>query len=68
MILPNKVNPPEQPQPRLYRLWLFCAVFLLFSSESLLQTTFPAPNEPHYLTKARAAADPDWCSRDFFLT
>lgn len=68
MILPNKVHPPEQPQPRLYRLWLFCAVFLLFTSDSLLRTTFPAINEPHYLAKARAVADPDWCSRDFFLT
>lgn len=28
----------------------------------------PDTNEAHYLTKARHAADPSWCSDDFFLS
>jgi hypothetical protein len=49
-------------------LWssLFTAVFFL--GISLLSSTIPGVNEPHYLAKARAFDDPSWCSRDFFLT
>ncbi|MEP3477865.1 MAG: DUF6798 domain-containing protein [Fuerstiella sp.] len=34
---------------------------------SFLVAPIPGTNEPHYLSKARAAADPDWCVNDFFL-
>ncbi|APZ92727.1 DUF6798 domain-containing protein [Fuerstiella marisgermanici] len=39
----------------------------IFVAVSLWQTPLPGINEPHYLTKARAFADPGWCERDFFL-
>lgn len=34
---------------------------------SFFVAPIPGTNEPHYLSKARAAADPDWCVNDFFL-
>ena len=39
----------------------------IFVGFSLLNSPVPGVNEPHYLCKARAFTDPDWCSRDFFL-
>ncbi|HCP13006.1 MAG TPA: hypothetical protein DIT89_11795, partial [Planctomycetaceae bacterium] len=42
-------------------------VWLFFTAISFLIAPLPAVNEPHYLCKARALADPAWCSRDFFL-
>ncbi len=55
------------PQSLRRWLWSFCAIWFIFAAVVLLRTPLPGPNEPHYLTKARAALDPDWCSRDFFL-
>lgn len=43
------------------------AVSLVFLGASLIQVPVPGINEPHYLTKSRAFADPEWCARDFFL-
>jgi hypothetical protein len=40
----------------------------LFLGVSMLSSSVPGVNEPHYLTKSRAFDDPAWCSRDFFLT
>lgn len=42
-------------------------VSAVFVSVSFLGAPLPGLNEPHYLTKARAAADPTWCRGDFFL-
>ena len=43
------------------------AVTAVFLCVSLLSMPVPGVNEPHYLCKARSFADPEWCSRDFFL-
>jgi hypothetical protein len=43
-------------------------IFVLFAAVSFLSSPIPGVNEPHYLTKARAFAEPDWCARDFFLS
>lgn len=43
------------------------AVFGSFLGYSLIQAPIPAPNEPHYLTKAKHYWDPDFCPGDFFL-
>ena len=45
--------------------WL--AVSAFFAIWSLLHVAVPGVNEPHYLGKARAFSDPDWCAGDFFL-
>jgi len=39
----------------------------MFGAYSLLHVAVPGVNEPHYLGKARAAWDPEWCRHDFFL-
>lgn len=59
-----------RPQAESLRIRLWSALFiaLLFGAVSLLNSAVPGVNEPHYLTKARAFDDPQWCSRDFFLT
>jgi hypothetical protein len=44
------------------------SIFVLFAAVSFLSSPIPGVNEPHYLTKARAFAEPDWCARDFFLS
>ncbi|MEZ6060372.1 MAG: DUF6798 domain-containing protein [Planctomycetaceae bacterium] len=49
------------------RLAIVAAVTAVFLGVSLLSVPVPGVNEPHYLCKARAFADPNWCSRDFFL-
>lgn len=43
------------------------AVAVIFAGFSLLHVPIPGVNEPHYLCKARATWDPDWCAGDFFL-
>ena len=53
---------PEQPG-----LLTIVIVAAFFTAWSLLHVPIPGVNEPHYLCKARAAADPAWCARDFFL-
>ena len=50
-------------------MWLSGIVIAsVFLGVSLLSSPIPGINEPHYLCKARAFDDPEWCSRDFFLT
>ena len=43
------------------------AVGAVFIAWSLMNVPVPGVNEPHYLTKARHFADPNWCAEDFFL-
>ena len=43
------------------------AVAAVFVTYSLIVVPPPGVNEPHYLTKARSFADPEWCGKDFFL-
>ncbi|MFN9719539.1 MAG: DUF6798 domain-containing protein [Planctomycetota bacterium] len=50
------------------RLCSFCIIAVLFLSAALLNNSVPGVGEPHYLSKAKAFAQPDWCSRDFFLS
>ena len=57
----------ERPQRRSAALWPIFFVWLLFSGVSLLGTSVPGVNEPHYVCKARSLVIPDWCERDFFL-
>ncbi|MEZ6130637.1 MAG: DUF6798 domain-containing protein [Planctomycetaceae bacterium] len=47
------------------RCWLI--VSTVFIAVSLLSVPIPGINEPHYLSKARSFANPQWCQRDFFL-
>ena len=50
------------------KVWLSGTVIAaLFFGVSLLSSAIPGINEPHYLCKARAFDDPEWCTRDFFL-
>ena len=44
------------------------AIAGMFLSVSMLSSSIPGVNEPHYLCKARSFSDPAWCARDFFLT
>lgn len=44
------------------------AVAAIFFVWSLVTVPIPGVNEPHYLTKARQFATPEWCVNDFFLT
>jgi len=43
------------------------AVFASFLGYSLVQAPIPAPNEPHYLCKAKHYWDRDYCPDDLFL-
>lgn len=58
---------PQAEHPRI-GLWSTLFIGVLFSAVSVLSSAVPGVNEPHYLAKARAFVDPEWCSRDFFLT
>lgn len=67
-------SPPAKPWPGdgLARLdrgtsLVAAAVFASFLLFSALRMPVPAPNEPHYLPKARHSWQPDWCPGDFFL-
>lgn len=42
-------------------------VFVSFVVFSAVRSPVPAPNEPHYLAKAKHYCDPAWCAGDFFL-
>jgi hypothetical protein len=57
----------ERPQGRFAALWPIFFVWLLFAGVSLLGTSVPGVNEPHYVCKARSLVTPEWCERDFFL-
>lgn len=61
------VAPPENLRRRWSHVLAAVCVWLLLVGCSLLSAAVPGINEPHYLSKARAFADPDWCHRDFFL-
>jgi hypothetical protein len=50
------------------RALVTAAVFVSFAISSFARYPIPGPNEPHYLCKAKHYWDPNWCSRDFFLT
>lgn len=43
------------------------SVAALFAGYSLLHEPVPGVNEPHYLCKAKATWDSDYCASDFFL-
>lgn len=60
-------EPVERPQGRFAALWPIFFVWLLFAGVSLLGTSVPGVNEPHYVCKARSLVTPDWCDRDFFV-
>lgn len=49
------------------RLRVVLAVAFVFIMVSVIAAPKPGINEPHYLCKARAFAEPGWCERDFFL-
>jgi hypothetical protein len=43
------------------------AIATVFFAVSMLQVSVPGINEPHYICKARAYLQPEWCANDFFL-
>lgn len=45
---------------------LLCC-FAVLAAFSFIHVPLPGINEPHYLSKARAFADPSWCEGDLFL-
>lgn len=49
------------------RLPITLLIFLGFLAYSLIQMPVPAPNEPHYLVKAKHFWNPEWCKGDLFL-
>jgi hypothetical protein len=49
------------------RALVTAAVFASFAISSFARYPIPAPNEPHYLGKAKHYWNPAWCARDFFL-
>src|SRR5579863_5060866 len=56
------------PQRRAWlRLLPALTVFLSFTIDSFARSPIPAPNEPHYLCKAKHYWEPSWCAGDFFL-
>ena len=48
--------------------WLFEVAMITALFAAAGSWPVPDTNEAHYLTKARHAADPSWCSDDFFLS
>ena len=50
------------------KLLVVFAVWLSFLVVSLSSSPIPGVNESHYLTKSKHFWNPEWCSRDFFLT
>ncbi len=61
------MNESARPQRNLNSLWSIVFVWTLFGTISFLSGQVPAVNEPHYLCKAQAMEDREWCQRDFFL-
>jgi hypothetical protein len=57
----------KTPAAACARGFVAAAVFASFLGYSLIQAPIPAPNEPHYLTKAKHYWNPDFCPGDFFL-
>ncbi len=56
------------PRPNPVDLLTVLYVAVVFAGYSLLHEPVPGVNEPHYLCKARATWNPDYCPGDFFLT
>ena len=50
------------------KLLVVLAVWLSFLLVSFVTSPIPGVNEAHYLTKSKHFWNPEWCSRDFFLT
>lgn len=61
----NSADENPDSVARTVRTWAI--VSFVFVAVSLLSVPVPGINEPHYLTKARAFVDGDWCKPDFFL-
>lgn len=59
--------PESSPDSQLPARLTLAAITLVLLVASFLGTPLPGTNEPHYLSKARATADPTWCTNDFFL-
>ena len=60
----TEADPPDSRTAFALTTLLVASVFCV---DSFVRVPVPGVNEPHYLCKARAYADPDWCSNDFFL-
>jgi len=56
------------PRRAWMRLLPTLAVFLSFTIGSFARYPVPAPNEPHYLAKAKHYWEPSWCAGDIFLS
>ena len=61
---PNDATRPKRRAGDAATLVLVCGVFVLYS---FCRVPIPGVNEPHYLCKARAFYDAQWCERDHFL-
>ncbi len=61
---PNDAMRPNRRAGDAVTILLVCGVFVLYS---FCRVPIPGVNEPHYLCKARAFYDAQWCSRDHFL-
>jgi hypothetical protein len=64
--LPSSDQPAGLAAPRNLILPALC-VFGLFLAFSVLRVPVPAPNEPHYLAKAKHYWNAEFCPGDFFL-
>ncbi len=61
---PNDATRPDRRAGDAATILLVCSIFVLYS---FCRVPVPGVNEPHYLCKARAFYDAQWCSRDHFL-
>ena len=61
---PNGVMRTDRSTAGAVTVALVCGVFIL---SSLCRVPVPGVNEPHYLCKARAFYDSQWCAADHFL-
>ena len=66
-VIADEENVSESTPEHLPAFVVLACVSVVFIAASLLSVPIPGINEPHYLCKARAFADSDWCSGDFFL-
>lgn len=57
-------SPSASTQTAVFTIVAIACVLL---AASFLGTPVPGTNEPHYLSKAKASADPGWVVNDFFL-
>jgi len=66
-LAPDDDQPPAGRTGRVFR-WLVEVAVITAVFAAAGSWPVPDTNEAHYLTKARHAADPDWCADDFFLS